>query len=128
MRTVDDATVERWLFAGGGLAVALVVGLTIASFVSTARSARADEERMRAHGVPGTGCVSFVEDVSENDSAYRERFVHLDVTLRDGRRYEARLYLHLKGEREPARGDVVDLVAHPDRPGEVRLARAPFGY
>jgi hypothetical protein len=121
---------EEWTLLGPALilGVLLLVVLTIVSLRSTAKLARADDARMRDAGVLGSGTVTWVEDVSENDPAYRERILHLDLALIDGRRYEARTYLHLRGTREPAAGDVVRVKVHPDRPGEVKLLEAPFEW
>jgi cbb3-type cytochrome oxidase subunit 3 len=110
------------------LGAILVVALTSWALWSSAKAARADDARMRDSGVHGTGTLTWVEDVSENDSAYRERIVHVDATLADGRRYEVRVYLHLKGDREPAIGDAVRVKVHPDRPGEAKLLEAPFEW
>lgn len=110
-----------------GIAVAvLIVVLAVYSFASTSRSARRHEERMRDAGIHGTGRITFVEDVSEKDSIYKERRLHLDITLADGQQYEGFIYLHLKGAREPTIGDMVRVKAHPDRVKELALLEAPF--
>ncbi|MBL9021046.1 MAG: hypothetical protein JNL21_02550 [Myxococcales bacterium] len=128
--SVEIGTDVEWALAWPVMVFGAIVLVVLTSWAlwSSARAARADDARMRDSAVHGAGTLTWVEDVSENDSAYRERIVHVDATLADGRRYEVRVYLHLQGEREPAIGDVVRVKVHPDRPGEAKLLEAPFEW